>query len=470
MTGTYSRRAPFIIVPAAIAVLAVVLVLGISDGSSADSGTCGDSLNWEFATDTLTVTGTGAMAEWSSAEEVPWNSHRAEIEHVSLPDGLTTIGNYAFSQCQMTEFVIPDNVTTMGTDCLNGCDKLTDLTIGAKVDNFSAAMMRGSTEVKNVQLTGANYYAYEYYDVVFSPDQKTLIYCPPKGTYYEYHIPDATERIRSYAFMDCATLLIKFDGHPTVFEDRAFYNANVNQSSFPFGADTEYIGSELWGDNHPAAVYFHLDFKGTLKSDFTQAEFCNADGSACSKTRADLNGKQFDWFEGYTVAYAVLSIRYQLADGTEVAPRVYELMGEGLQYSYGSPGVGGYTPNITNVSGTSDRTVRDVIVVYSNEQHDVVYYYNGDEVMRSTEYYGYTVEVKAYGDKVPANKWYTVSVDVTDGKFVMPDNDVYFSNVPIGPDGIEHVEDREELTPVAIGLAVAVAVIAVGLLFTMRRH
>ena len=92
--------------------------------------------------------------------------------------------------------------------------------------------------------------------------------------------------------------------------------------------------------------------------------------------------------------------------------------------------------------------------------------------MRYMEYFGYTVDVKPYEKgHVGVNDWYTVDVDVTDGQFVMPDMGVYFSNVPIGPDGINKTADDKSLEVPAVGLTLAViAVAALMLLMTLRRH
>ena len=62
------------------------------------TGTCGDNLTWSYDTDTkaLTIEGNGAMTDyeyWSNNQ--PWAQVSGDILSVSLPEGLTTIGNYA---------------------------------------------------------------------------------------------------------------------------------------------------------------------------------------------------------------------------------------------------------------------------------------------------------------------------------------------------------------------------------------
>lgn len=84
-------------------------------------GQCGDSLYWHYALNTLTITGTGAM--WDNR---PWGSVVNEIEHVSLPTGLTYIGDDAFQDCLgLHNIDIPGTVNSIGDYSFNGCRNLT---------------------------------------------------------------------------------------------------------------------------------------------------------------------------------------------------------------------------------------------------------------------------------------------------------------------------------------------------------
>ena len=79
------------------------------------NGTCGSNLTWSLNTcGTLTISGTGAMTDWSAAEEVPWNNYRSSITSVVLPVGLTSIGGYAFSDCAITKIDLPAAIRTLG--------------------------------------------------------------------------------------------------------------------------------------------------------------------------------------------------------------------------------------------------------------------------------------------------------------------------------------------------------------------
>lgn len=83
---------------------------------------CGESLEYSYNNGVLTITGTGAMTSYVSAEVVPWNNRALEITKVVLPEGLTTIGAYAFYGCSnLTSIDIPSNVTTVGKLAFGRC-------------------------------------------------------------------------------------------------------------------------------------------------------------------------------------------------------------------------------------------------------------------------------------------------------------------------------------------------------------
>ena len=79
------------------------------------SGTCGaegDNLTWELSCDgVLTISGTGEMENFSSA---PWSDNANSIISVVIEDGVTSIGQYAFVQCNsLTTITIPNTVTSI---------------------------------------------------------------------------------------------------------------------------------------------------------------------------------------------------------------------------------------------------------------------------------------------------------------------------------------------------------------------
>ena len=83
------------------------------------SGQCGDNLYWSYQNNTLTI-GFGGMYD-----NRPWGLFTNEIQTVVLPNGITHIGNDAFSDCTgLNEITIPYTVTSIGDYAFAGCRKL----------------------------------------------------------------------------------------------------------------------------------------------------------------------------------------------------------------------------------------------------------------------------------------------------------------------------------------------------------
>ena len=84
------------------------------------SGQCGDNLYWEFANNTLTITGTGAMYD-----ERPWSLLVDQIQKIALPIGITHLGNDAFQDCiGLRDIDLPYTLETIGDYSFNGCRRL----------------------------------------------------------------------------------------------------------------------------------------------------------------------------------------------------------------------------------------------------------------------------------------------------------------------------------------------------------
>ena len=110
------------------------------ESSAATSGTCGDNLTWTFdeSTGILTISGTGAMYDYSSSS-IPWYSYKYKINNVVIDNGITTIGDYAFSGCSnLTSVTIGNSVTTIGNDAFYKCTGLTSVTIPDSVTTIGS--------------------------------------------------------------------------------------------------------------------------------------------------------------------------------------------------------------------------------------------------------------------------------------------------------------------------------------------
>lgn len=75
------------------------------------------------------VEGSGAMYDWASGTASKQSSYKNSVTSVTIGDGISNIGNYAFDGfSKITSIVIPKDVTKLGTMSFGHCGKLTDIT------------------------------------------------------------------------------------------------------------------------------------------------------------------------------------------------------------------------------------------------------------------------------------------------------------------------------------------------------
>lgn len=84
-----------------------------------------------------------------------------DITAVTLPDGLTSIGDNAFRGCtQLTSIVIPDSVTDVGAYCFYGCTALESATLSANLYDLSNRVFEGCSSLGNVVIPDSVQYIY----------------------------------------------------------------------------------------------------------------------------------------------------------------------------------------------------------------------------------------------------------------------------------------------------------------------
>lgn len=106
-----------------------------TDPAEEKSGFCGaeeNTVSWSLdESGVLEIAGQGAMNEWQNEEEVPWNGYRDQITEVRIKEGITSIGAYAFADCEkLVKLDIADSVQTIGAFAYFNCSGLSTLTIG----------------------------------------------------------------------------------------------------------------------------------------------------------------------------------------------------------------------------------------------------------------------------------------------------------------------------------------------------
>ncbi|MCD8316830.1 MAG: leucine-rich repeat protein [Eggerthellaceae bacterium] len=96
------------------------------------SGTCGeegDNATWTLGEDgVLTISGTGDMADYPSASQIPWYTYRSSIVSVVINEGITSVGDGAFYKCsEIADVSLPSTVTYIGEKAFSNCSALTSI-------------------------------------------------------------------------------------------------------------------------------------------------------------------------------------------------------------------------------------------------------------------------------------------------------------------------------------------------------
>ena len=182
--------------------------------SAETSGTWGDNLTWVLDDGgKLTISGTGEMVSFGYYSSDAWRADKASIKEVVIEDGVTSIGDSAFSGCsKLTSITLPEGLTSIDGGAFYGCSSLTSITLPEGVTSIGSSAFYNCSSLTGITL------------------------------------PDGVTSIGNYAFSGCSSLMsITLPEGLTSIGDNAFYGcSSLTSITLPEGVTS--IGyCAFWG-------------------------------------------------------------------------------------------------------------------------------------------------------------------------------------------------------------------------------
>lgn len=158
------------------------------------SGKCGENAYWEFdGVDTLTISGDGEMENYGIIR-APWWEYKNEIVALRIDYGITTIGDFAFCDCNnLTDIIMSDSVTQIGDESFIDCSSVNSITLPKNVTRIGDRAFAKCKSLVNINIP----------DGVTCIDKMTFSGCSSLSNII---IPDSVTEILDAVFEDCSSL------------------------------------------------------------------------------------------------------------------------------------------------------------------------------------------------------------------------------------------------------------------------
>ena len=143
----------------------------------------------------------------SSDFDILLTKYNGKEANVVIPDGVTTIGAYAFSDCTtVKEVTIPDQVKSIEYTAFWDCDNLECMKIGKGLENPSQYGLIGDCgKFKGFEVDEANPYLKAVDGDLYTKNGDFLYYAIGKQA-ETFTLPSGTKKIGPFAFFGCDNL------------------------------------------------------------------------------------------------------------------------------------------------------------------------------------------------------------------------------------------------------------------------
>lgn len=140
----------YVVLAGAILLLGLLLL-----PSFALDGTDG-KIQWELSAGTLVISGKGEMRDYTDAHMAPWLDSASAIKRIVVKEGITSIGDLAFYNCDKALFVaLPESVTKIGNRAFKNCFSLVGIRLPKSLETIGEASFEACTALKSLDMPQA---------------------------------------------------------------------------------------------------------------------------------------------------------------------------------------------------------------------------------------------------------------------------------------------------------------------------
>lgn len=249
----------------------MVLMVSITAAfAAAYTGSCGTNVTYTLDTETgvLKIEGTGAMTKYASTivdnkwiTTAPWGKYSKYVTSVVIGDGVTSIGDYAFSSCKsISEICIPESVTKVGEYAFEACSSMTSITIPESITSIESGAFSDCTGLTSItipeSITVIETDVFASCTALTSVSLPSSLECISNVAFFECSslssitIPEGVTKIGDAAFHSCSSLKeLELPNSITDIGTYAFYNcSSLTSITIPEGVTSigEYTFSECY--------------------------------------------------------------------------------------------------------------------------------------------------------------------------------------------------------------------------------
>ena len=168
----------------------------------------------------------------------------------TIPEGVITIGESAFSGCEkLSEVIIPEGVTEIGERAFISCSGITSILIPSSVTNMGEYAFYNCDNIATVTFAENSQLTYVA--------QRAFMWCENLTS---ITIPSSVTSIGNYAFSNCrnlANIYFEEDSHLSYIGSNSFYNCN-NITSIVIPTSVTSIGSSAFGGCYRLVEIYNL--------------------------------------------------------------------------------------------------------------------------------------------------------------------------------------------------------------------